>query len=479
MTPFRRQMLVIALKLFDLISLGLSLFVTKAALECQLHGGSLGDLLKMPLTVVNVAQFLGLLFLWHLLFDYFGIYQSRRLSAWRGLWVDIICATTIGSTLLVVISLCFNLTDVNGYFVPIFWFIYLSIVLSFRAVLCCTLKYLRISGHNLRDIIVVGTNRRAISYAQRIERKPELGYRVLGFVDYPHDIRPEFRQTGYRFLADLENFPSVIRDHSVDEVVVTLPLKSFYGQSAEIVSLCEAQGIVVRFFTDVFEMKIAKAKTEMFDAETMITIYTGGMQGWPVVVKRLMDFVLASVLLLLFSPVLLVTALLIKIDSPGPVFFVQERVGLNKRRFRMCKFRTMYQTSENRQAELEKLNEMDGPVFKIKNDPRITGVGRFLRKTSIDELPQLLNVINGSISLVGPRPLPVRDYLGFDRDFHRRRFSVRPGITCLWQVSGRNNTTFEKWMELDMEYIDNWSLWLDLKILAKTLPAVIRGAGAS
>jgi lipopolysaccharide/colanic/teichoic acid biosynthesis glycosyltransferase len=182
---------------------------------------------------------------------------------------------------------------------------------------------------------------------------------------------------------------------------------------------------------------------------------------------------------LLLSPIFVLTAVLIKITSPGPVFFVQERVGLNKRRIGVYKFRTMVPGAEKKQAELESLNEAGGPVFKIKNDPRITPFGKILRKTSIDELPQLFNVLKGDMSLVGPRPLPVRDYEGFDKDWHRRRFSVRPGITCLWQINGRSDTSFEKWMELDMEYIDNWSLWLDLKILAGTIPAVLKGSGAA
>jgi lipopolysaccharide/colanic/teichoic acid biosynthesis glycosyltransferase len=169
----------------------------------------------------------------------------------------------------------------------------------------------------------------------------------------------------------------------------------------------------------------------------------------------------------------------IKLTSPGPAHFAQERLGKNKHRFRMQKFRTMGVNAESQREALEDLNEAQGPVFKIKNDPRVTAVGRLLRKTSLDELPQLYNVLNGDMSLVGPRPLPVKDYEGFDEDWHRRRFSVRPGMTCLWQVGGRSNVSFDRWMELDMEYIDNWSFGLDLRILAQTIPAVLRGSGAS
>jgi lipopolysaccharide/colanic/teichoic acid biosynthesis glycosyltransferase len=170
---------------------------------------------------------------------------------------------------------------------------------------------------------------------------------------------------------------------------------------------------------------------------------------------------------------------LILLTSPGPVLFTQKRVGLHKRDFLVYKFRTMVVGAEKRQKEIEHLNEVSGPVFKIKNDPRITTVGKFLRKTSIDELPQLINVLKGDMSLVGPRPLPIRDYAGFSEDWQRRRFSVRPGITCLWQVSGRSQISFDKWMELDLQYIDKWSLWLDLQILLRTIPAVLKGEGAA
>ena len=210
-----------------------------------------------------------------------------------------------------------------------------------------------------------------------------------------------------------------------------------------------------------------------------IPVYADHLEGWPIVAKRLLDIVISLTLLIVLFPLFLIVALWIKVDSQGPVFFAQERIGLNKRRFRIHKFRTMVTDAEKMQSSLEELNEVSGPVFKIKEDPRITRVGRVLRRASIDELPQLFNVLTGGMSLVGPRPLPVRDYQGLERNWHRRRFSVRPGITCLWQVNGRSSVQFEKWMELDMQYIDQWSLWLDLKILAKTMPAVLKGTGAA
>jgi exopolysaccharide biosynthesis polyprenyl glycosylphosphotransferase len=235
----------------------------------------------------------------------------------------------------------------------------------------------------------------------------------------------------------------------------------------------------MRFDSDIFNLKIARPHTDVLDGHAQITAHYQGVEDWPRLFKRLIDLVGSIVLLVLLSPLLLVVAILIKATSNGPVFFRQKRVGLNKRQFLMYKFCTMVPNAEQLQKELLHLNEMTGPAFKIRNDPRVTPIGRFLRKTSLDELPQLFNVFGGDMSLVGPRAMSVHDYQSFNEDWQRRRFSVRPGITCLWQVHGRNSIPFDQWMELDMQYIDKWSLWLDLKILLQTIPAVLRGTGAA
>jgi exopolysaccharide biosynthesis polyprenyl glycosylphosphotransferase len=216
----------------------------------------------------------------------------------------------------------------------------------------------------------------------------------------------------------------------------------------------------------------------MIDGDHYISTYTENAEGWAQVIKRALDVVVAAMLLILLLPLLLCVALAVKLSSSGPVFFLQDRIGVNKRLFKIWKFRTMVPDAEKLMAHLERQNEVAGPVFKMKNDPRITPLGKWLRRTSIDELPQLLNVLKGDMSLVGPRPLPVRDYEGFNEDWQRRRFSIKPGITCLWQVNGRSGISFDQWMLLDLQYLDEWSLWLDFKILAKTLPAVLKGAGA-
>jgi exopolysaccharide biosynthesis polyprenyl glycosylphosphotransferase len=280
-------------------------------------------------------------------------------------------------------------------------------------------------------------------------------------------------------VCDFQQLASFLRKTVVDDVVIGLPLRSYYEQTSAIASLCELHGIVVRWHPSLFNLKLARPRAEEFDGDPMITLSTGQMGGWPEVFKRFLDVVLSAFGLLFLSPFFLMVAVLIKFESDGPVFFLQSRLGLNKRRFRIYKFRTMVADAEQQQAALEHLNEQQGPVFKIQADPRITPMGKILRKTSIDELPQLFNVLKGEMSLVGPRPLPVRDYEGFDQDWQRRRFSVRPGITCLWQISGRNSIGFDKWMELDVRYIDEWSLWLDFRILAGTIAAVVKGTGAA
>jgi exopolysaccharide biosynthesis polyprenyl glycosylphosphotransferase len=235
----------------------------------------------------------------------------------------------------------------------------------------------------------------------------------------------------------------------------------------------------MRLNSDLFGLKSIRWRAEEFHGDHYIATYKESGEFWPRTIKRLLDVGVATFVIALFSPIFLVAALAIKLTSPGPAFFLQERLGLNKRRFKIFKFRTMVPNAEKLMGGLEKQNEASGPVFKIRNDPRITPIGKLLRRSSIDELPQLFNVLTGDMSLVGPRPLPIRDYEGFNEDWQRRRFSVKPGITCLWQVNGRSGISFDQWMLLDLQYMDEWSLWLDLKILAKTVPAVVRGSGAA
>ena len=236
---------------------------------------------------------------------------------------------------------------------------------------------------------------------------------------------------------------------------------------------------MVHLFSDNFPHRLARSRTSEFEGTPLLSLHSAPPMTWRTEIKRIIDIVVASLMLVLLFPLLAFAALAIKFDSQGPVFFIQGRVGFNKRRFRMIKFRTMCADAEARLQEVEHLNEKSGPIFKISKDPRITRVGKWLRRTSIDELPQLINVLLGDMSIVGPRPLSVRDALRMEEAWQKRRFSVKPGLTCLWQVSGRSNLSFEQWMELDLEYIDRWSLGLDGMILLRTIPAILSARGAS
>jgi exopolysaccharide biosynthesis polyprenyl glycosylphosphotransferase len=476
----KRRFTLGALKFFDLGLMGLSfglatiLLVSKGGV-----GGSLSDFLSMRLKLWNFAILALTVFVWHLLFSACGLYESRRLTTQRALVTDIAKATTLATLCFVIVAGLFRISMATGRFVILFWVLSSISIVSARVMIRYLLRKARLRGHNLRYMLILGTNSRAIEFAQRITSTPDLGYRVLGFVDDDWPGRQEFLKTNSTLCSDLAGLAEYLRRSVVDEVAIYLPLRSFYEHASQVAVLCEQHGITVRFDSHIFDLKRARSRVDDFDGDPHITTSAGSVDGWPILAKRALDLAASSLLLTLLAPLLAVVAFLVKFTSEGPVFFTQERMGLNKRRFRIYKFRTMVPNAEALLPQLEALNEVSGPVFKIRKDPRITPIGRFLRRSSIDELPQLFNVLNGDMSLVGPRPLPVRDYEGFDQDWQRRRFSVRPGITCLWQVNGRSSISFDQWMRLDLQYMDEWSLWLDFKILARTVPAVLKGSGAA
>ncbi|NYF89643.1 exopolysaccharide biosynthesis polyprenyl glycosylphosphotransferase [Edaphobacter lichenicola] len=350
--------------------------------------------------------------------------------------------------------------------------------LTTRLVARATMQVFRARGHNRRHVLIVGTNRRANSFVQELASHPEWGYCIQGFVDDQWWSKQTADSQLGTIVGGLDSVPELLRTLPVDEVIVALPLASFYQQIAGIISSCRDHGIAVRFLGTFFDQDESKRSDFLRGTIGTITLHDESWDAWAFLIKRATDITVSLLLLLALAPLFLMIALLIKLTDPGPVFFRQIRMGYGKRPFEILKFRTMVQNAERLMSQVEHLNETQGPTFKLKNDPRITSAGKFLRKTSLDEIPQLINVLVGHMSLVGPRPLPLRDYEGFSQDWHRRRFSVKPGITCLWQIMGRSSIGFDEWMALDMRYIDQWSVWLDIKILFQTIPAVFRGSGA-
>ncbi len=269
-----------------------------------------------------------------------------------------------------------------------------------------------------------------------------------------------------------------LHQHSVGRVIFSAS-RTELGRVEAAIAACEIEGVEAWLMADFIRTSIARPAFDSLGTQPMLVFRSTPDSSWALLLKRTVDFTGALLGLVLLSPLLLAAALAVKATSPGPAIFSQARCGRHGRPFRMFKFRSMYSDAEQRRHELEVFNQMSGPVFKLENDPRITPLGRLLRKYSIDELPQLLNVLVGDMSLVGPRPLPTYEVENFANTAQRRRLSVKPGLTCLWQIEGRSELRdFETWVKLDLEYIDNWSIWLDLRILFRTVPAVLFGSGA-
>lgn len=475
----RKKILNYLAKLYDLCALFASFVLAALIVYSSSKEMKLGRLLTMRITFGNCVLFALLLIFWHNLFVLCGLYISNRLKEWRREIIEIGKATALASGFLLFTAKVFHIATVNGAFVFVFFVSCTAFMIAGRQLARPLLMVLRKRGRNSRCLLIIGTNQRAIEFARHLTEHPELGYRIIGFVDDDWPGIKQFETSGHQRCCTFSGLADFLRHNVVDETAIYLPVRSYYEYSAQLASQCEQHGIVIRFDSRVFNVRGKQAPANNVDEYSHLVGLNDADDAGLRMVKRTIDFVLSATLLILLAFVFAVVAILIKLTSQGPVFFSQTRVGLNKRQFKMYKFRTMVMNAEQMQNQLLARNEMSGPVFKMKDDPRVTPLGKFLRKSSLDELPQLWNVVKGDMSLVGPRAMSFRDYALFDQDWQRRRFSVKPGITCLWQVNGRNSVPFEQWMELDMQYIDKWSLWLDFKILAQTVPAVLRGTGAA
>jgi exopolysaccharide biosynthesis polyprenyl glycosylphosphotransferase len=321
--------------------------------------------------------------------------------------------------------------------------------------------------------IIVGTGENARRVADLIFNSPEMDTRLVGFLDFQRQGFWRYRDVP--LLGHPESFEGMVAESQIDALFWAVEPEDITN-SKNLMETAEKMGVRVFVMPNLYHPKLARVRPSYINGMPALVYRSEPESQLPLVLKTVIDKVGAAVGLILAAPLMLLTALIIKLDSRGPVFFKQTRSGLNGKPFGLYKFRTMCCDAETRKKSLLPKNEMSGPVFKIKEDPRVTGVGRFLRKFSIDELPQLLNVIKGEMSLVGPRPPLPQEVRQFE-PWQHRKLSVRPGLTCLWQVNGRNAVDFDEWMRLDLQYIDNWSLWLDAKILAKTFPAVMKGSG--
>jgi exopolysaccharide biosynthesis polyprenyl glycosylphosphotransferase len=407
----------------------------------------------------------------------FGAYRGLRVISIPSYAWKVVKAMAISLAVLLGMLFLLKMTFVSRQVILTFAVMNLVMLVAVRAGLIWW--YFRHSvqrGENCLKVLIIGIGGRAQRLTEMLDRHTEWGIDIIGYLDTdPDHVGKEIM--GSKVLGTVAQVGEVLNGQVIDEVILAVP-RSRLSHMEEIVNACEEQGVRFRFMADVFDLEVARTRLVELDGIPLLTFDPVAQNEGMLLAKRFMDLLLVLAAMPVVAPVMGLVALAIKLDDGGPVFFKQERVGLRKRLFPMYKFRSMVVDAEAKLKEIEHLNEAEGPIFKIEKDPRITRVGHFIRKTSLDELPQLLNVLRGHMSLVGPRPMSQRDVGLFERGIQRKRFSVKPGLTCLWAIKGRSRLTFEQWLVLDLQYIDEWSLWLDLKILLLTVPVVLKGSGS-
>lgn len=404
-----------------------------------------------------------------------GLYDRRRGRTWLDEIYTIFTGTLVGMAIMVFI---FFLYRAHFYSRLIFFYAVLLIgsFLSLSRLIERQIRgRLRRRGVGVDRVLIVGAGVVGRAIMRSILARPELGYRPVGFVDddpqkQQNDIGP------FRALGSTADLPAILEREKVNQVIVSLPWIS-HRKVLSIIADSERRGVQARFVPDLLQMSLSQVDTDVIDGIPLIGMKEPTLKGWKIAVKRFIDIAISSVVLIVLTPLLFLIGALIKLDSPGPIFFKQTRLGRGGKPFTCYKFRSMTQEAEQEKPELVTLNEAEGPIFKIKDDPRRTRLGKMLRRFSLDELPQLINVFRGDMSLVGPRP-PLPSEVEEYQDWHGDRLNIPTGVTGLWQVMGRSDLSFDEMVMLDLFYAENWSLWLDFKIMLRTIPTVLVGRGA-
>ncbi|MFZ0746712.1 MAG: sugar transferase [Terracidiphilus sp.] len=432
-------------------------------------------LLSMRMSIGHFCMLAFCWMIWRSIFFYCGLYTWQHIRSVQGILGRVLLAT--GICALVEAQVIASQWH-HGHFLRLVLYVWIAsalCALTSRVLMGAFHAYVRPHLRRTRNAVIVGGGTSAMRASRELRSHAEWDYNILGVVD---SLPGEIDRLPLRVLGRIGDLEEILMREVVDEVIVTLAVKSYYATIERVIAVCERVGVQVQYSEDLFDISWS-SHCHRADRDRPEVVLKMVSEDYRHRIKRAVDIAGALFGLISCAPLFLVVAILIKSTSKGPILFRQERYGLGKRTFRIYKFRTMVENAEAAQAALEHMNQNSGPVFKIFSDPRVTKVGAFLRKTSIDELPQLINVLKGEMSLVGPRPLNMRDVGRFSEPWLMRRFSVKPGLTCLWQISGRSNVSFERWIALDLHYIDHWSLQLDFRILAMTLPAVIKGTGAA
>jgi exopolysaccharide biosynthesis polyprenyl glycosylphosphotransferase len=405
-----------------------------------------------------------------------GLYRMRTRLSKRREFIDVLVSILLLAVVVFTTLYLVKLPNVSRLFLLLLFSCQAGLTLLSRAVIRDIFVRLRARGYNARYMLVIGANPAAEAFADSVAGHVELGLRPIGYLAGPHDpVSSQGADLRRPVLGAVDDIQAILHGTVVDEVAICLTLED-WSLVEPITRLCEDEGRVVRIPVMEGALIIPGGRIEDFHGMSILSLVYGPDRILGIAMKRLLDIVVAALLLLVLSPFLLVIALWVRLHEGPPVLFRQKRVGLHGRPFLVTKFRTMVPDAEARLSDLAGVNEIRGHAFKMTHDPRLTRSGRWLRATSIDELPQLWNVLRGEMSIVGPRPpLPV-EVDAYDI-WHRRRLSMKPGITGLWQVAARRDPDFDRWVRLDLDYIDHWSLWLDLKIVARTIPAMLAGEG--
>lgn len=424
-----------------------------------------------------------IIIIWFICFAGFNLYQSYRRRSFGEIFLNMVKAVSTGMLVLTLLLYLLKITDISRILLGTFYLLNIITLTISKGLTYRALQKFRKNGFNFRSVLIVGSQQRAIDAIDTIGDRLGAGFKVIGCLDVDPDRLGLRVQNGCKVIDVIDNLEVILRTDVVDELVFAMPLKEIKGV-ARYILMAEKMGVSVRIIPDwqlhylMYKPGVARINFEEFLGIPTMALHTTPPNACALLVKTSLDYTLAAIFIAFCLPLFLFFTVAIKLSSRGPVVFKQERLGLNGRHFQVYKFRTMVADAEFKRKELEALNEADGPVFKIRNDPRVIPiVGTFLRKTSLDELPQLFNVLSGEMSLVGPRP-PIPGEVDEYELWHRRRLSMKPGLTCLWQCAPkRNDISFAEWMKMDLKYIDNWSLWLDFKILFTTAKVVFMEAG--
>lgn len=420
---------------------------------------------------ISLLLSIGLILIYHIE----GIYNLGLNRSWFEEFYSLISATFTGIVITVAFFFFYR-PQFYSRLIYVYAGVFIVIILSLaRVIIWGIISYLRQRGIGVDRVLVVGAGEVGLAILRNVLAQPELGYQIIGFVD-DDPARAHSEIGRYSGLGTTAEIPALIGQLTIDEVIIALPWRA-RDKIVEILNQCEEWGVRVKIVPDLFEMSLSRVVVDTVGSIPLIRVRENVIRGGNLAIKRVMDVVVTLALFTLALPVMGICALLIRLDSSGPVIFRQTRAGRGSTVFTAYKFRTMREGADEEKPFLAHLNEARGAMFKIRNDPRVTRVGKWLRRLSIDELPQMWNVLRGEMSWVGPRPALLDEAEQYT-DWQKRRLDIAPGITGLWQVSGRSDLTFEEMVLLDIYYIENWSPWLDLEILLRTIPAVLLARGA-